>query len=58
MDLDTLVAICGLMVATNAPLYLLTLNNYRMLSWIRSYCWRCGGNRQKREIPSIEQDYE
>ena len=41
MDLDTVLAMGGLILATNAPFYVLSLQNYRVLSWIRNNCPEC-----------------
>jgi hypothetical protein len=41
MELDTVLVMVGLVMATNAPFYVMSLQNYRLLSWIRGNCPAC-----------------
>ena len=41
MDIETVIAMGGLILVTNAPFYFLSLQNYRVLEWIQQNCPAC-----------------
>jgi len=54
MDIDTVLAIVGLVAATNSPFYLLTLQNYRLIAWIKTHCPQCiKSMRRDEEVPDL-----
>ncbi len=48
MDTETVLAVAGLILATNAPFYILSLQNYRLISWIKQNCPQCIQNFKAR----------
>jgi hypothetical protein len=44
MEIDTLLVLVGLVLAMNAPFYIMSLQSYRTIAWIRANCPACIGS--------------